>query len=179
VNIIEDLKIENENNSSVINIKWEGNIISYEIKKTIKNDKFNFNDTFIKDDNYYILIYTFHKKVNIVKGSEITQNTHLDEGPTMRSHLKNIGELVMKMLGENKVIEEDILTLFSEMLGFLRSAVLNKRLSFYEFGQSFKKVISFGDFSSRPRPNWTLKIPLKTDTNGDTLVDDTWEIPIN
>ena len=180
VNHLIDLKADVESTSQNITIKWQDNNTTYEIKKTVKGEKFNFNDTFLKEDVYYILIYVSHRKIRIEKGSKLLELTYTEEkGPTMRSHLKTIGELVMEMLGENKVSDDQILTLFSEMLGLMKAAVVNKRIRFEDYSQAFKKVISFGDFSSRPRPNWTLKFPLLENLeSSQELIDNSWEIPI-
>ena len=141
-------------------VKWENFTSSYEGKKVNKGDRFIFNDTFLKDDVYYILIYAGSKRVRIEKGSKLIELSYKIEGETTKVYLENIGGLIFDMLGENGVTGEKILTLFKYSIGLLKAAVANNIVSYYDFGQVFKNVISFGDFSSRPRPNWSLKLPL-------------------
>jgi len=163
-------------------VKWEGFTSSYEGKKVNKGDRFIFNDTFLKDDVYYILIYAAMKKVRIEKGSRLIELSHKIEVESMKVHLEKIGALVIDMLGENGATSEKVLNLFSSSLGLLKASVINKIVSYYDFGQAFKNVISFGDFSSRPRPNWSLKLPVPSDHSNvpehPTQEEEaTWEIP--
>ncbi len=163
-------------------VKWEGFTSSYEGKKVNKGDRFIFNDTFLKDDVYYILIYAGLKKVRIEKGSKLVELSHKIEVESVKVHLEKIGALVIDMLGENGATSEKVLTLFNSALGLMKAAVVNKIVSYYDFGQAFKNVISFGDFSSRPRPNWSLKLPVPPEhTNVPEHPTEeeeaTWEIP--
>jgi hypothetical protein len=141
-------------------IQWGDFTFSYECKKVNKGDRFIFNDTFLKNDVYYILIYAGLKKVRIEKGSKLIELSHRADSDSVKVHLEKIGGLVVDMLGENGATSGKVLTLFSYSLALMKSAVANNIVSYYDFGQSFKNVISFGDFTSRPRPNWSLKLPF-------------------
>ena len=163
-------------------VKWEGFTSSYEGKKVNKGDRFIFNDTFLKDDVYYILIYAGLKKVRIEKGSKLVELSYRVEDESVKVQLEKIGALVIDMLGENGATSEKVLTLFNSALGLMKAAVVNKIVSYYDFGQAFKNVISFGDFSSRPRPNWSMKLPVPREhTNVPEHPTEeeeaTWEIP--
>jgi hypothetical protein len=163
-------------------VKWENHTFSYEGKKVNGGESFRFNDTFLKDDVYYILIYASLKKVRIEQGSKLIELSSRVEGPSVTSHLEKIGILVIDMLGENGVTSDKIISLFEEALGLLKASVVNKVVSYYDFGQAFKHGISFGDFSARPRPNWCLKLPVPKGHTNTSLhpteeEEKVWEIP--
>ena len=145
------------------NVTWpDGTTVDYEGKKVdSKNSPFHFNDTFLKNDVYYILIYGGNlRRVRIEKGSTLIQESEQVEAPKIRHHLKELGNLIVEMLSDDKDINsENIKKFFNESFNLLKSSVIHGIVSYYDFGEMFKNTIKFGNFSSRPRPNWNLKIP--------------------
>ena len=134
---------------------------SYEGKKVNKGCRFSFNDTFLKPDVWYIFLYGNLKKVRIVEGSTLISESNFSTiVPPPKEHLKRVGELVLSML-ETEPTPEIIKEFFIESMDFIRSCVINGIFSYFDFGEIFKRSISFGNFTSRPRPNWTLTIPYK------------------
>lgn len=143
------------------NVEWpDGTILSYECKKVNKGHRFMFNDTFIKDDVWYIFIYVDVKKVRISKGITLIEESNKGEHSSYKPHLKKIGKLVLDMMDDD-VSSENLKSFFSEVLLFMRTCVLKGLISYFEFGEMFKQTITFGSFISRPRPNWSLVIPYK------------------
>lgn len=142
------------------NVKWKDSeqLVSYECKKLNKGSNFHLNDTFIKSDIWYIFIYVDIQKVRIVKGSDIIEKTLNTDHNQSKKHLANIAKCILDMLSTD-ITRVQVVELFSETLLFLKSCVLSGIISYYDFGELFKQTIHFGDFSSRPRPNWTVKIP--------------------
>ena len=145
-------------------VHWsDGSIIDYECKKVdSKVGNFHFNDTFIKDDVHYILIYGGTcKKIRIEKGSTLIKESKCVDGvPQIRIHVLNLGNIIFDMLSDNNNINSDnIKKFFKESFNFLTSSVIHGVVSYFDFGEMFKHTIKFGSFSSRPRPNWTLRIP--------------------
>ena len=143
------------------NVEWpDGTVVSYECKKVNKGSRFMFNDTFLKDDVWYIFIYVESKSVRVVKGSTLIEESYKGEKSSHKHHLKKVGKIILDMMDDD-ISPEKIKSFFSEVLLFLRSCVLNGLISYFDFGEMFKQTITFGNFSSRPRPNWTLVIPYK------------------
>lgn len=143
------------------NVRWpDGTICSYECKKTNKGSRFIFNDTFLKEDIWYIFIYVDTKKVRIAKGSTLIEESRVNKDITHRVHLKKIGKIVIDMLDDD-MSSEKIKIFFSEVLLFLKSCVLHGFISYFDFGDMFKQTINFGNIVSRPRPNWSITIPYK------------------
>lgn len=143
------------------NVEWpDGTTKSYECKKVNKGSRFIFNDTFIKSDVWYIFIYVDSKRVRIAKGSTLIKETETTDSTPYKRYLRVLGKLIIDML-EDDISSEKIKTFFSEVLLFLRSCVTHGIISYFDFGELFKQTISFGNFVSRPRPNWSLTIPYK------------------
>ena len=143
-------------------VEWpDGTVASYEGKKVNKGSRFIFNDTFIKPDVWYIFIYGHIKKVRVAKGSTlIDESSNVYETNQPKRNLRKIGELVLDMLTD-EITNTLVKDFFVEVLAFLKACVIHKVLSHFEFGELFKKSIVFGNFTSRPRPNWSLTIPYK------------------
>lgn len=143
-------------------VEWPGGpILSYEGKKVNKGCRFLFNDTFLKPDVWYIFLYGHLKKVRIVKGSTlISESSFATIVPPPKEHLKKVGELVVTML-DKEPTPELVKKFFIESMDFIRSCVINGIFSYFDFGEIFKRSITFGNFVSRPRPNWALTIPYK------------------
>jgi len=143
-------------------VEWpDGTVASYEGKKVNKGSRFIFNDTFIKPDVWYIFIYGHLKKVRVAKGSTlIDESSNVYETNQPKRNLRKIGELVLDMLTD-EITNTLVKDFFVEVLAFLKACVIYKVLSHFEFGELFKKSIVFGNFTSRPRPNWSLTIPYK------------------
>ena len=137
-----------------------GQVYSYECKKVNKGNRFMFNDTFLKPDILYVLIYSDIKKVRIEEGSKLMiENLQSCEITNPKFYLKNIGELCITMLADDETLNsENLKKLFSEVLNLLKSCVIKNIISYFDFGELFKTNIKFGNFTSRPRPNWNLKI---------------------
>jgi hypothetical protein len=142
-------------------VQWpDGETKSYECKKVNKGFRFIFNDTFIKPDVYYIFIYVDLRKVQILKGSDIINKTTELESNEPKKHIKILARIILHML-DTKPTPENVKSLFIETLHFLKSCVLHGIITYFEFGELFKTTISFGNFVSRPRPNWSLIVPYK------------------
>ena len=154
-------------------VQWPNGIVAdYEGKKVdSKNSAFHFNDTFLKDNVYYVLIYGGNlKKVRIEKGSTLIKESETNEAPKIRHHLKELGKLVVEMLSDDENIHsENIKLFFNESFNLLKSSVIHGIVSYFDFGEMFKNTIKFGSFSSRPRPNWNLKIPYVEPTTDQPL----------
>ena len=145
-------------------VQWpDGTIRSYEGKKVNKGSRFIFNDTFLKDDVWYIFLYVETQKVRIAKGSTLIEESRSGDHTPHRTHLKNLGKLIIDMLDDHdgSTSPDKIKSFFSEVLLFLKACVLSGAISYFDFGQMFKQTVSFGSFVSRPRPNWSLTIPYK------------------
>lgn len=142
-------------------VVWpDGSIVSYECKKVNKGSRFMFNDTFVKPDVWYIFIYVELKRVRIVNGESLINESLNTATVPHKKHLKTIARIVIDMLGDD-ITSETVNNFFCEVLLFLKSCVLNGVLSYFEFGELFKQNINFGMFLSRPRPNWCLTVPYK------------------
>lgn len=145
-------------------VQWpDGTIRSYECKKVNKGSRFIFNDTFLKEDVWYIFLYVKTQKVSIAKGSTLIKESLSGDYTPHRTHLKNLGKIIIVMLDEHdsSISPDKIKSFFSEVLLFLKACVLSGTISYFDFGQLFKQTMSFGRFVSRPRPNWSLTIPYK------------------
>lgn len=141
-------------------VKWSDNdqLVSYECKKMNKGSNFHLNDTFLKPEIWYIFIYADIEKVRIVKGSELIEKTLNNDSNQPRRHLGTMAKCILDMLS-TEITHDQVRKLFSETLLFLKSCVLSGIISYFDFGELFKQTINFGYFSSRPRPNWTVKVP--------------------
>ena len=144
----------------------DGQVYSYECKKVNKGSRFMFNDTFLKPDVWYILIYSDIKKVRIENGLQLmNENIEFCEATNPKLHLKNIAELCITMLADNESLNsENVQKIFYEMLNFLKSCVVKNIISYFDFGELFKTNIKFGNFTSRPRPNWNLSFTPPEET---------------
>ena len=140
----------------------DGQVCSYECKKINKGTRFMFNDTFLKPDVWYILIYSDIQKVRIEKGSLLmAENTNNCTKTNPKFYIKNICELCIDMLSDdNELNSSNIKKLFTVVLLLLKSCVIKNIISYFEFGDMFKTNVVFGNFTSRPRPNWNLSIPF-------------------
>jgi len=140
----------------------DGQVYSYECKKINKGTRFMFNDTFLKPDVWYVLIYSDIQKVRIEKGSLLmAENTNNCIKTNPKFYIKNICELCINMLSDdNELNSSNIKKLFTVVLLLLKSCVIKNIISYFEFGDMFKTSIVFGNFTSRPRPNWNLSIPF-------------------
>jgi hypothetical protein len=142
-------------------VQWpDGETKSYECKKVNKGFRFIFNDTFVKPDVYYIFIYVDIKKVQILKGSDIINDSTELESNEPKRHLKILAKIVLHMMDTNPT-PENVKSLFIETLHFIKSCVYHGVITYFEFGELFKTTISFGNFVSRPRPNWSVIVPYK------------------
>lgn len=139
-----------------------GDVCSYECKKVNKGQRFMFNDTFLKQDVWYILIYSDKQQVRIEKGQTLIEENIVNCLKTNpKYYLKNICELCILMLSDDEELNSSNLKkVFSEVLSLLKCCVIKEIISFFEFGEMFKTNIMFGNFTSRPRPNWNLTIPF-------------------
>lgn len=113
--------------------------ITYECKKSKGN--FILNDTIPKDDDdyYYIFINTKDLKISI----------------------KHCSSLISKnaILNESKYHIEELKLLYDKTMNLMEDAVNNGIMSYHEYGQLFKRTVSFPNgLKSRPRPNWSVKI---------------------
>ena len=116
-------------------------------KATTRHD-FMLNDTMIKPDVYYLLLYTKHRIVDIELGADIITGA-TDNGP------HNIVE------GRAPMTTEQI---FKGFEYFMDEAVYSVRcgvMSMFDFGQMWKQTWKFNKITSRPRPNWKITIPRK------------------
>lgn len=143
-------------------VVWpDGSVVSYECKKVNTGFRFTFNDTFLKPDVWYIFIYGSIKKVRVVKGLDLIQeSTNKSDTLSPKIQLNRVGQMVLTMM-ESDLSPGLVKDLFLEVLEFLKSCVTHGVLSYFHFGEVFKKSIVFGSFTSRPRPNWSLTIPYK------------------
>jgi hypothetical protein len=143
-------------------VEWpDGSVVSYECKKTNSGCQFLFNDTFLKPDVWYIFIYSHLRKVRVASGSSLIEEAnHVGVTNIPKTHLKQLGECVLAML-VNEISSDAVKDFFLEVLAFLKSCVIHRVLTYFEFGQLFKQSVAFGSFKSRPRPNWSLTIPYK------------------
>ena len=135
------------------NFCYKGVLYNFECKKCDKGNSFKFNDTMVKDEVYYILIYEKYKKVRIILGYDISL---LDNN----FELANFNNLI-KLINSVKIINKKfIFDLFNITLNLAKECVYSGIMSIFDFGEMFKTTINFGNVSSRPRPNWTILIPL-------------------
>ena len=57
------------------------------------------------------------------------------------------------------IIKEKLKTLYEDTMKQLENAVNDGYISYHEYGQLFKRTVSFPNgLKSRPRPNWSIKI---------------------
>lgn len=142
-------------------VVWpDGSTASYECKKVNKGYRFIFNDTFLKPDVWYIFIYGHLKKVRVAKGEELIKESITQHHQTPRGILKSLGEMILTML-ETEPSRIHIQGFFGGVLSLLRSCVVHGIITYFDFGELFKSSVVFGNFTSRPRPNWSLTIPYK------------------
>ena len=142
-----------------MNVTWPcGTVCSYECKKMNTCSKFKFNDTLPIADVYYIFMYASVQKVQILKGSEIFRV----ETPRInlrKEFSETVGKHVLMMLEKDEFTNETVKELFQVTMKFISSCVKGGLLSVFDFGQLFKNTFTFGNFSSRARPNWTIDVP--------------------
>jgi hypothetical protein len=116
--------------------------ITYECKKSSTANTFKLNDTVPSenDNYYYIFIDTKKKKISIKHCSELIKN-------------KNASNW-------NKCHVEELNLLYDNTLKTIQDAVNDGRISYYDYGEIFKKTVIFPNglksLKSRPRPNWTF-----------------------
>ena len=139
----------------------DGTMYSFECKKVNKGTRFLFNDTVPNADVYYIFIYVHVEKVIVQKGSIILQTKRI---PVSQNSLKEefshtVGEHVYQMLKNDEFTNESIKVFFKISMNFIALCVSRGVLSYFDFGQVFKNTYKFGNFWSRPRPNWTIDVP--------------------
>ena len=112
--------------------------ITYECKKS--KGIFILNDTIpsINEDYYYIFINTKDMIISIKHSSELAKQN------------KN---------SSDHIIKEKLKTLYEDTMKQLENAVNDGYISYHEYGQLFKRTVSFPNgLKSRPRPNWSIKI---------------------
>ena len=142
-------------------VQWpDGEVCSYECKKLNTGSSFHFNDTFIKDDVYYILIYVKLHKIRMAKGTLFIKESLSEDKIPYKKHIKNIIKMLLDMYDED-ICKNKIKEFFKEVILFIKCCVLNGFVTYFDFGELFKQHVSFGSFYSRPRPNWILTIPYK------------------
>jgi len=146
------------------NVKWPcGTVCSYEVKKVNCGDRFILNDTMIPNCNdlYYIFIFAKIKQVQIIKSSDLIKNNIIPYSPkiTIKMCFYNLSHHVCDMSLENDFTNESVLKLFSLTMKFIAEAVSRRIISLFDFGEMVKVNYKFGNFTSRPRPNWALKVP--------------------
>jgi hypothetical protein len=112
--------------------------MTYECKKS--KGVFILNDTMpsIDDDYYYIFINTKNRIISIKHSSELVGQE------------KDPGDCILK---------ERLKTLYEDTMKQIEKAVNDGHISYHEYGQFFKRTVSFPNgLKSRPRPNWSIKI---------------------
>jgi len=143
-----------------IDVKWSnGTVCSYECKKVNKGTTFMFNDTVPMDNVYYMFIYVDKKIIKILKGSDVYQHNHVFINSIRKEFINTVGKHVMKMLSKDDFTNQTIKEFFDISINFMCTCVSHGILSLFDFGQLFKNTKKFGNMTSRPRPNWTIKIP--------------------
>ena len=133
---------------------------AFEAKKANTGEKFIFNDTVIKSHVYYIFFYCKIQKVMIVLGEDI-----LKELCVTQDNDKDILDEIIYICSEMKRNGKDlkkITCLFVNVLEFMKSSVCENIISLFDYGQIIKQTINLGNASSRPRPNWSFKVPYKS-----------------
>ena len=112
--------------------------ITYECKKS--KGVFILNDTVPHpDDNYYYIIINPKNKTICIK---------------------HCSELIGEGNGSSDcIVKEELKTLYEDTMEQIERAVNEGHISYYEYGQLFKRTVSFQNgLKSRPRPNWSIKI---------------------
>lgn len=145
-------------------VHWpDGTITSYECKKiNTHTGRFMLNDTFLKPDIKYIFLYADIKQIRISSGPDLIAES-IPETPSSshKVHIKKIANILVDMYDKDNMSHSNISELFSEVLMLIKVCVLNKFITYYQFGELFKQTVKFGMFCSRPRPNWNVKVPYK------------------
>lgn len=109
--------------------------VTYECKKG--KGVFMLNDTIPneKDDYYYIFINTKSKEITIKHCSYLVRSRHVSE------------------------VDTSLRELYDQTMKIMEAAVNDGRMSYYEYGQLFKRTVTFTNgLKSRPRPNWSIRI---------------------
>ena len=133
---------------------------AFEAKKANTGEKFIFNDTVIKSHVYYIFFYCKIQKVMIVLGEEILKELRVTKDDD-KDVLDEIIYICSDMKRNGKDLKK-ITSLFLNVLEFMKSSVCENIISLFDYGQIIKQTITLGNASSRPRPNWSFKVPYKS-----------------
>ena len=123
----------------------DGTTTDFEAKSSNTN-VFPLNDTVVKPDVHYIFIYAKHKKVNILKGSDI-YSVCMDDAVD---------------IGKPPSSKEEIMEGFDFLIKEAMYSVKCGTMSLFDFGELWKRTWKFGNLKSRPRPNWSLTMPYKS-----------------
>lgn len=129
--------------------------ITYECKKSGKTH-FMLNDTVPSenDNYYYIFINAKKKKVSIKHCSYLVKKEYKSDNIFDEQIIK-LTDCVSKL--KNGYDIENIKNLYNMTINIMENAVNNNLISFYDYGQLFKRTVSFPNgLNSRPRPNWTF-----------------------
>lgn len=137
-------------------------LVSYECKKINGGNQFMCNDTVPKSDVRYLHIYVDKKQVVILKGSTLlNEPMNPSSRLTPKKALRNLIITAGMIHGTDDYSSSNIGLLLSDVLKIAKACVLTGNFSYFEFGQLFKRTISFGRISFRPRPNAIMKLPAK------------------
>lgn len=109
--------------------------VTYECKKG--KGVYILNDTIPdeSDDYYYIFINTKSKEITIKHCSYLVRSQRTLE------------------------VDTSLKELYDQTMKIMEAAVNEGRMSYYEYGQLFKRTVTFANgLKSRPRPNWSIRI---------------------
>jgi hypothetical protein len=144
-------------------VEWpDGSVISIECKKVNKSGgNFMFNDTFIKPEVWYMFLWVDAQDVALIKGSSlIEQNIQSGPASDIKKQIKVISRIVID-INDGDETPHRFAELFKETLELMKIGVTKGVLSFFDYGQLFKNTMKFGNISSRPRPNWSIRVPCE------------------
>ena len=152
------------------NVLWNGEEYNFELKKVDKGNTFKLNDTIPKPDVYYIYLFGCHKKVVIKKGDDIPEefNDTIEIVKNRIKHTVDVNDNIVSFLDNiiincermkvtyKKTKSINFLKLFTLTMDLIVLGVGKGMLSLEQFSQMIKVTYKFGNYVSRPRPNWTL-----------------------
>ena len=137
-------------------------LVSYECKKINSGNQFMCNDTVPKANVRYLHIYVDKKLVIVLTGSTILNETLKTPSPvTPKTELRNLVVTAGMIHSTDDYSAGNIELLFLGVLKIAEACVLAGIFSYFDFGEFFKRTISFGRISFRPRPNAIMKLPAK------------------
>jgi hypothetical protein len=136
------------------NVIINGKEYFFECKKCNKGNTFIFNDSVIDPGVYYI--FCSAKKVKIIKGSDIELLDEPNDG-TLETDITELKKHVNELTPEN-INFQKIRFIFNIILCISKESVLKKIITLFDYSSLFKMTTNFGKISSRPRPNWSVKV---------------------